>query len=557
MNALTIVMSLGGGLGLFLYGMKLMSDSIEKVAGAKLRSVLEVLTKNKFAGLIVGVIFTAIIQSSSATTVMVVSFVNAGLMNLFQAAGVIYGANIGTTVTSQLVSFNLSEYAPVFVLAGVIMFLFFKKPAVKKVGEVVVGFGILFVGLSMMSSSMEVLKSSAMVTDTLASLTNPLLAVLAGFIITSILQSSSVTVSIVLLMATQGLLVLPVCFYLILGCNIGSCTTALLASLSGKKDAKRAALIHFLFNVIGTAVLALILLVAIGPVENLILKISGNDIGRSVANAHTIFKVFQVIILMPFSNYLVRLTYFFVKGDDRKADRAELKYIGEQYILTPATAVPQVVKEINRMGKIATENLNLAMDALLTENEEEAQRVFEVEKTIDFLNHEITQYLVRANQLSLPVDDRKLLGGLFHVVSDIERVGDHAENIAEDAHAKKTLKLAFSEEGNKELREMVAMVDQILSLSLDMFRNNTKEHLEEILALETQIDVKERELQNSHIERLNNNKCTAQAGMMFSDLASNLERVGDHATNIAFSILDDDPESNKAPKDPYECGYNT
>lgn len=209
------------------------------------------------------------------------------------------------------------------------------------------------------------------------------------------------------------------------------------------------------------------------------------------------------------------------------------------------------------MGKIATENLNLAMDALLTENEEEAQRVFEVEKTIDFLNHEITQYLVRANQLSLPVDDRKLLGGLFHVVSDIERVGDHAENIAEDAHAKKTLKLAFSEEGNKELREMVAMVDQILSLSLDMFRNNTKEHLEEILALETQIDVKERELQNSHIERLNNNKCTAQAGMMFSDLASNLERVGDHATNIAFSILDDDPESNKAPKDPYECGYNT
>ncbi len=557
MNALTIVMSLGGGLGLFLYGMKLMSDSIEKVAGAKLRSVLEVLTKNKFAGLIVGVIFTAIIQSSSATTVMVVSFVNAGLMNLFQAAGVIYGANIGTTVTSQLVSFNLSEYAPVFVLAGVIMFLFFKKPVVKKVGEVVVGFGILFVGLSMMSSSMEVLKSSAMVTDTLSSLTNPLLAVLAGFIITSILQSSSVTVSIVLLMATQGLLVLPVCFYLILGCNIGSCTTALLASLSGKKDAKRAALIHFLFNVIGTAVLALILLVAIGPVENLILKISGNDIGRSVANAHTIFKVFQVIILMPFSNYLVRLTYFFVKGDDRKADRAELKYIGEQYILTPATAVPQVVKEINRMGKIATENLNLAMDALLTENEEEAQRVFEVEKTIDFLNHEITQYLVRANQLSLPVDDRKLLGGLFHVVSDIERVGDHAENIAEDAHAKKTLKLAFSEEGNKELREMVAMVDQILSLSLDMFRNNTKEHLEEILALETQIDVKERELQNSHIERLNNNKCTAQAGMMFSDLASNLERVGDHATNIAFSILDDDPESNKAPKDPYECGYNT
>lgn len=553
MNALTIVLSLGGGLGLFLYGMKLMSDSIEKVAGAKLRSVLEVLTKNKFAGLIVGVVFTAIIQSSSATTVMVVSFVNAGLMNLFQAAGVIYGANIGTTVTSQLVSFNLSEYAPVFVLAGVIMLLFFKQPSVKKIGEVVIGFGVLFVGLSMMSSSMETLKSSELVTSTLSSLTNPVLAVFAGFIITSILQSSSVTVSIVLLMATQGLLILPVCFYLILGCNIGSCTTALLASLSGKKDAKRAALIHFLFNVIGTAVLVVILLVAMGPVEHFILKISGNDIGRSVANAHTIFKVFQVILLLPFSNYLVRLTYVFVKGDDRKANRAQLKYIGEHYILTPATAVPQVVKEINRMGKIATENLNLAVDALLAGDEEKAQKVFEVEKTIDYLNHEITQYLVKANQLSLPVDDRKLLGALFHVVSDIERVGDHAENIAEDAHAKKTLKLSFSDAGNKELREMVEMVNEILGLSLDMFSNNTKEHLEEILALEKRIDIKERELQNSHIDRLNSNQCTAQAGMMFSDLASNLERVGDHATNIAFSILEEDPESDKEPKVQFDC----
>lgn len=553
MNALSIVLSLGGGLGLFLYGMKLMSDSIEKVAGAKLRSVLEVLTKNKFAGLIVGVVFTAIIQSSSATTVMVVSFVNAGLMNLFQAAGVIYGANIGTTVTSQLVSFNLSEYAPVFVLAGVIMLLFLKQPSVKKIGEVVIGFGVLFVGLSMMSSSMETLKSSELVTSTLSSLTNPVLAVLAGFIITSILQSSSVTVSIVLLMATQGLLILPVCFYLILGCNIGSCTTALLASLSGKKDAKRAALIHFLFNVIGTAVLVIILLVATGPVEHFILKISGNDIGRSVANAHTIFKVFQVILLLPFSNCLVRLTYVFVKGDDRKANRAQLKYIGEHYILTPATAVPQVVKEINRMGKIATENLNLAVDALLAGDEEKAQKVFEVEKTVDYLNHEITQYLVKANQLSLPVDDRKLLGALFHVVSDIERVGDHAENIAEDAHAKKVLKLSFSDAGNKELREMVEMVNEILGLSLDMFSNNTKEHLEEILALEKRIDIKERELQNSHIDRLNSNQCTAQAGMMFSDLASNLERVGDHATNIAFSILEEDPESDKEPKVQFDC----
>lgn len=554
MNGLTILMGLGGGLGLFLYGMKLMSDSIEKVAGAKLRSVLEVLTKNKFAGLLVGIIFTAIIQSSSATTVMVVSFVNAGLMDLFQAAGVIYGANIGTTVTSQLVAFNLSEYAPIFVLVGVIMFLFIKKPSAKKLGEVIIGFGILFIGLSMMSSSMESLKTSAVVVDTLASLTNPALAVLAGVIITSILQSSSVTVSIILLMASQGLLELNVCFFLILGCNIGSCTTALLASLSGKKDAKRAALIHFLFNIIGMAVIAVILTVAMDPVERWMYSISGNDIGRSVANAHTIFKIFQAIILMPFSKYLVKLTYVFVKGDDRKPHREELKYIGEHYILTPATAVPQVIREINRMGKIATENLNTAVDALLTGNEDEAQKVFGVEKTIDFLNHEITQYLVKANQLSLPVDDRKMLGGLFHVVSDIERVGDHAENIAEDAHAKRELNLEFSEAGDRELREMVDMVNKILCLSLDMFRNNTQEHLAEILALEDQIDKKERDIQNSHIQRLNKNQCTAQAGMMFSDLASNLERVADHATNIAFSILDDDPEGDKEPKAQFDVG---
>lgn len=554
MNSLGIIIALGGGLGLFLYGMKLMSDSLEKVAGARLRSVLEVLTKNKFAGILVGVIFTAIVQSSSATTVMVVSFVNAGLMNLFQAVGVIYGANIGTTVTSQLVSFNLSEYAPIFVLVGVIMYMFMKKPAVKKFGEVIIGFGILFIGLSTMSASMESLKSSPMVTDLLGSLTNPFLGILMGFVITAILQSSSVTVSIVLLMAVQGLLALSICFYIILGCNMGSCVSALIASLSGKKDAKRAALIHFIFNVMGTAVLALILLVAGDYVEQFICWISGDDIGRCVANAHTIFKVFEVIILLPASSFIVKLTYKLVKGEDRKAQRVELKYIGEHYILTPATAVPQVVREINRMGKIATENLDLAVDALLSGNEAEMEKVFEVEKTIDFLNHEITQYLVRANQLSLPVDDRKLLGALFHVVSDIERVGDHAENIAEDAKAKKTLKLSFSEDGDRELREMVNMVNKILSLSLEMFSNNTKAHLDEILLLEDQIDRKERALQNSHIERLNKNICTAQEGMMFSDLASNLERVADHATNIAFSILEEDPEGDKEPKEQFETG---
>lgn len=546
-----IILSIVGGLGLFLYGMKLMGDSLEKTAGAKLRNILEMFTKNKYIGVLVGAIFTAIIQSSSAATVMVVGFVNAGLMNLFQAAGVIYGANIGTTITSQLVSFNLSAYAPVFVLTGVLMIMLIKNPTVKKVGEIIVGFGILFVGLSMMSSSMANLKDSPAITGLLGGLTNPFLAVLLGTVITAMIQSSSVTVSIILLMANQGLLELHICLFMILGCNIGACTTCLLASLGGRKEAKRTALIHLLFNVIGTIILFILLMGAGDFIEAMIRTISHDNIGRCVANAHTIFKIFQVIILLPFSDAIVKLTYLIVPGEERKKERKELKYIGEHYMLTPATAIPQGVKEISRMGTIAMENLMLALDALIEGSEEKANQVFEVEHTVDFLEHEITGYLIRANQLSLPVDDRKNLAGMFHVVSDIERIGDHAENVAEDAVSKAKLELKFSKEGEVELKEMRDMVKEILELSLEMFKFNKRENLVAIMKLEDQIDNKERELQNNHILRMNENKCTPEAGMMFSDLVSNLERVADHATNIAFSILENDPEEEKEPKMPF------
>ena len=256
MNISGMVLGLIGGLGLFLYGMTLMSDSLEKAAGAKLRGILELFTKNRYVGIIVGVVFTAIIQSSSAATVMVVSFVNAGLMTLYQAIGVIYGANIGTTVTSQLVSFNLSQYAPVFIMAGVLMLMIFKNPTVKKAGEVVIGFGILFLGISTMSSSMGALKELPAIQNLFMSLDNRFFALLLGLVITAIVQSSSVTVSIVLLLAQQGLLPLKICFFIILGCNIGACMSAMLASLSGKKNAKRAALIHLLFNIIGSIIMA-------------------------------------------------------------------------------------------------------------------------------------------------------------------------------------------------------------------------------------------------------------------------------------------------------------
>ena len=549
MNISGMVLGLIGGLGLFLYGMTLMSDSLEKAAGAKLRGVLELFTKNRYVGIIVGVVFTAIIQSSSAATVMVVSFVNAGLMTLYQAIGVIYGANIGTTVTSQLVSFNLSQYAPVFIMAGVLMLMIFKNPTVKKAGEVVIGFGILFLGISTMSSSMGSLKELPAIQNLFMSLDNRFFALLLGLVITAIVQSSSVTVSIVLLLAQQGLLPLKICFFIILGCNIGACMSAMLASLSGKKNAKRAALIHLLFNIIGSIIMAVILLIGSDWIEAFIMHISGGNLGRCVANTHTIFKVFQVIILMPFMSWIVKLTYLIVPGEDNDVeDEYEMKYIGDGDRLSSATAIPQVCSEISHMGEIAIGNLEKALDALLTKDDKAAKEVFEVEKRIDYMNKEITDYLVKANQISLPVGDRKKLGALFHVVSDIERVGDHAENIAEDVEKLIDMKEDINGMAGDEIRRMQEMTVKILHLSMDMFNLEDDSHLQEILDLENAIDAKERELQDLHVKCLTTGECSAQVGMMFSDLASNLERVADHATNIAFSILEEDPEGDKPPK---------
>ena len=538
------LLSLIGGLGLFLYGMTVMGESIEKAAGAKMRSFLDFFTKNRFIGMLFGMLFCAIVQSSSATTVMVVSFVNAGLMNLVQAAGVIMGANVGTTITSQLVAFNLSQAAPVFLMLGVIVTMFCKNNKVKQIGEVVLGFGVLFMGLSLMSGSMEGMKESPFVVELLHGINNPFLGILIGFVITAIIQSSSVTVSIVLLMAQQGLLPLWICFYIILGCNIGSCTTVLLASISGNKDAKRAAMIHFLFNVMGTIVIAAILLVGESWVEAGIRGISGDNIGRCVANAHTFFKVFQVIILFPFAKWIVKLTYFFVpdKAGKEKQEGFQLEYIGPSSVFSPNTAVVEVTKELERMGHIAVENLIKAVNVLIKPEDKIIEEVYETEQQINYMNHAITDYLVKISQSTLPIDDMKNIGGLFHVVNDIERIGDHAENAADSAVLRKEKNISFSKEAEAELLEMLHRVIKITNYSIDMFSNNSKEHLQEILDLENGIDQMERDLQEAHVERLKKGKCKQEAGMIFSDIISGLERVADHATNIAFSILDEEPE---------------
>ena len=532
------ILTMAGGLGLFLFGMELMSDSIEKVAGARLRRTLEIFTTNRFMGMIVGIIFTGIIQSSSACTVMVVSFVNSGLMNLYQAAGVILGANIGTTITSQLVSFNLSKIAPLILLVGVVVMMFTKKEKVRKVAEVVVGFGILFVGLSTMSQAMANMKNEPQVVNLLMSLKNPFLATLMGFALTAIIQSSSVTVSIVLLLANQDLLPLPITLYIILGCNIGACATAMLASMTGKKDAKRAALIHLLFNIIGTVIIYIALFVAGDQIVELIKSISADN-GRFVANAHTLIKIAQVIMLFPFTGWLVKMTYLIVPGEDQKVGYREsyqLKYIGDKVVFNPATAVVEVIKELERMASLAEENLNRAMNALITLDEEDIEEVYEVEKNINFLNHAITDYLVKINQTTLPIEDLNSLGALFHVVNDIERIGDHAENVADAARQRKEEGVSISKEAQKELGDMLEMVNKIIRYAVEMFAKSDETHMQEIATLEDQVDEKERELQKKHVERLTKGECSPEAGMIFSDIVSGLERVADHATNIAFAI---------------------
>ncbi len=546
--SVSVIVALCGGLGLFLYGMKIMSKAIETVAGAKLRHILEIFTTNRFTGMIVGLIFTAVIQSSSACTAMVVSFVNAGLMNLYQAAGVILGANIGTTVTSQLVSFNISKYAPVILLAGVVSLMFSKKEKTKDFAEIIVGFGILFMGLQTMSSSMSFLKEDARVASLLLSLDNPFLATIVGFAITSIVQSSSVTVSIVLLMAKQDLLGLPMCMYIIMGCNIGACSTAVLASLSGKKDAKRAAMIHLWFNVIGTAIMYVIMAVGQDQVISFI-KMFSADNGRFVANAHTLMKIAQVILVLPFVKPLVKLASATVRGEDEKVgyrENFQLKYIGSKVIFNPATAMIEVVKELDRMASLASENLNRAMNALVTLDEDDINEVYKVEENINFLNHAITGYLVQINQMPLPIEDLKSIGAMFHVVNDIERIGDHAENAADAARQRKENGAVLSHDAMRELGEMLDMVNTIIRYSMEIFAKSDETHFQDVIDLEDKIDQEERKLQENHINRLTKGECTPEAGMIFSDIVSGLERVADHATNIAFAIKEEEDNLNAA-----------
>lgn len=531
-----MIMGLMSGLGLFLYGMKMMGEGLEKAAGANLRRLLEKLTKNTFMGVLVGAVFTAIIQSSSATTVMVVGFVNAGLMNLAQATGLIMGANIGTTITGQLVAFKLTEVAPIFLLAGVVMILFFKNPRIQRIGGIVAGFGVLFVGMDLMSSAMEPLKDMPEFISLVTAFSNPVLAMLVGVAMTALIQSSSAAVGLIQILGATGVLPLQTAMYLVLGTGIGTCVTALLASVGTSPMARRAAVIHLMLNVFGTTIL--LILFQILPVEQWIASSSG-DISREIANVNTLFKVFEVVVFLPFSGMLVKLSEIIVPGEEQTEDEKRLMYIDDRILSTPPIAVAQLCKEVERMGRMAVDNLEHATMDFIRGKADDVDQIEQTEDVVNFLNHEITRFMVSASQLKLPPKDMQLLASLFHVVNDLERIGDHAENMAEYAVMRVQKKVPFSDKSMEELTDMLNRVVELCNRALTVFHTRDRGMLPKALVLEEQIDDLEKELQQTHVDRLTQGLCTPQSGMMFSDILSNLERVADHATNIAFSVEQD------------------
>ena len=530
MNGFSILTGLIGGLGLFLYGMKPMGDGLENAAGEKLKSILERLTSNKFIAVLVGAGVTAIIQSSSATTVMIVSFVNAGLMSLAQAVGVIMGANIGTTVTAQMVSFDLDAIAPIFVGVGAIILLMAKKKKIRDLASIVLGFGILFLGMSTMSQAMKPISEATWFKDfVLIVADKSILGLLAGLGMTAIVQSSSATTGILVALATTGSIDMRLAFPVILGCNIGTCVTAILASLGANRTAKKAALIHLLFNTIG----ALIFFPFIKPFISLV-EATDVNITRQVANAHTIFNLTVTIILLPLANYLVAIVNKILPGEG-EIEKEGAIYLDKNLLETPIIANGQVLKETLRMANKAKENLLLSMEAFNNGSEEAIAKVYKNEKIINVLEKDITDYLVELSQLDLPEEDIKLFSSTYHVINDIERIGDHAENIADLAIEKNNKNLSLGDDATKELEYIFNKTIKVIELGIKSYENKSIESPKEIDLIEEEIDVLEKRFRENNIKRLNEKSCSAASSVIFLDLISNLERIADHATNIGHA----------------------
>ena len=532
-----IAIGIMGGLGLFLYGMNLMGDGLQKSAGSKLKRIIELLTSNVIMGVLVGMVVTMVIQSSSATTVMVVGFVNAGIMSLPQAIGVIMGANIGTTITAQLVSLDVDFLAPVALGIGIVIYMFSNKPKHKNIAEILIGFGILFTGMDFMKEAVKPLAGYQGFTDMLLSFGHhPILGVLMGFAITAIVQSSSASMGMLIALASQGLIPITAALPILYGENIGTCVTSLISSIGASRNARRAAIMHLTFNVLGSMIFMFILS---KPIVAIVTAIDPTDAARQIANAHTLFNILNVIVLLPFNKLIVKLALKLVpetKGEQDDEDKV-VKYIDDRMIETPSIALANIIKETLRMGEKSKESLNAAMDGIVDKSKEKIELSFKREKLINELQKSILNYLLKLSKASLNEDSRETVDALFNTVNDIERIGDHAENIAELAKDIVDLEISFSDVGIGELKDMYNKVVSTYTYALEAMRTSNVELACKVIKMEEQVDMMEKSCRANHMNRLNSSSCSIESGVIYLDIISNLERVSDHAVNIAQQVI--------------------
>ena len=533
---ITDVLALLGGLALFLYGMQMMSTGLEAAAGNRMKSILEKLTSNRVKGVLVGAAITAVIQSSSATTVMVVGFVNSGLMTLKQAVWVIMGANIGTTITGQLIALDIGAIAPLFAIAGVGAIMFIKSEKVHHISSIFAGLGILFMGMDMMGAAMSPLKESEAFISLMTKFDNPLLGILVGALFTAVIQSSSASVGILQALASTGMIPLSSAVFVLFGQNIGTCITAVLASIGMKVNAKRTTVIHLLFNIIGTVLFTVICLVT--PYVTWIEAMTPGDPVAQIANAHTVFNIVTTLLLLPFGTHMANIAVR-ILPDSKKADDEDLrlKYIrpfeSSYAIGHSAVAVSQVRDEVNRMRDMVAKIISDSFDSLVQYDEKLRKKVSEREEYIDFLNKGISEYIVSLMASEMNMSDSRKINGYYAIISNLERIGDHAVNLAEYGDDMRKWEIDFSDTVKEELNEMKA---QCIA-ALDNLKEVTSENVERILSQAVIIEQKTDDMRDKYfkkqMQRLKKGKCKPQSGIVFSEILTDFERMGDHALNIA------------------------
>lgn len=542
MDYVNILIPFAGGLGMFIYGMQIMAQGLENAAGNRMKSLLEILTRNKLMGVLLGAAITAVIQSSSATTVMVVGFVNAGIMNLTQAMGVIMGANVGTTVTGWLVSsvewaefLSPSKLAPIAVIAGVVIMLTGKRRSSKEIANIIVGFGLLFIGITTMSSAVAPLKESESFCSIFVTLgQRPLLGILAGTLVTAVIQSSSASVGILQSLAAAGLVPFSAAIYIIMGQNIGTCITAILSSLGAKKNAKTAALMHLLFNVIGTVLfsaLAIFYYEIMNPAAG-----AGSITQTEISLVHTAFNLTTTILLFPVSGWIIRLAKKIGNVTEKERDRSKV-LLDERMLETPGIALQSAVNETIRMGEIVKESLELTRQVLYTKNPEDIAVLKEDETIVDRLCAGITAYVIKLGTLPMSEKEHETVARLLQVLSDIERVSDYCENISEFAETLYEKKVSFSDEAKEQLDEMLNESIGSYLYALEALKEESKEKAEVVIEKETKVDALEISLRAKHIKRLTGGRCDTEAGIVFLDTLVCMERISDHARNIAEEVL--------------------